>query len=115
MQLLNKCSSQERISKTTLLAMLEDQTETDDFYEQSQFLIDQRERGLAYAESRYERYRGLKTRQKGPRNWLVNLPDDSWDIISFDSHSRTVCIEMRNNSTTSRLSLVLPDPSNTGD
>ena len=65
------CSSQEHLSKKTLIAMLSEDSTV--------------------------------------RNFIENLPDENWSIVSFDSRSRDVCIEIRGANIAPRMiSLNLP-------
>lgn len=65
-----KCVSQERISKSTVLAMLSESTQ---------------------------------------RDFYASLDDDQWSITSFNSTTREVCIDLKNNNgRVNKLAVTLP-------
>ena len=65
-----KCYSQERLSKKTLIAML--------------------------------------TEGSIQRIWFESLDDEQWEITSFDSNTREVCIDVTTPSGVNHVSVILP-------
>lgn len=89
-----QCYRQQRLSKSTLLSMLAGEAQVNDFAAQQQYNRDLMTRGKAYADSRWRRFQGLKSRAATTGTWLHNLDPNQWSITSFDPDSRLVCIEV---------------------
>ena len=102
------CSSFERISKATVLGMLTEHTVLNTAELQMQYYVNKRLRGKAYADRMYAHYTGLKNGRPGTKEWLLSIPDDNWSIISFDSRTRVVCIQVVNTIGIRNVSITLP-------
>jgi hypothetical protein len=95
------CSINERLSKNTFLTMLGEKrfVKPPEYDDKESYYY----KGALYKKTANEEYSVNKIRA-----YFEKLDSNSWSIRSFDSSTREVCIEIKNNYGIRNISVILP-------